>query len=60
MTFASEKLRNLGWDGVLEGLAELKQRFNMEAFGANIILCSQGHTVHIHEVFAKRFTRSGH
>ena len=55
-----EKLKNLGWDKVLEGLAELRLHVTMEAFGGNIILCSRGHSVTIHECLAKRFTRSGH
>ena len=55
-----EKLKNLGWDKVLEGLAELRLHVTMEAFGGNIILCSRGHSVTIHECLAKKFTRSGH
>ena len=47
----------IGWENVLEGLAELKEPDCPAATGANVVFCSGKQKVHLHESFVRRFTR---
>jgi len=50
---SSRRFSNSAWSSVLEGLSDLKGSIH----GANIILCSGGYRVSIHESLVRKFTR---
>jgi len=57
----AKKFVNPAWSSVLEGLSELNcSSDGGSAHGANVVLCSGGHRVKLHEVMVRRFTRIFH
>ena len=57
----AKKFINPAWSAVLEGLSELNcSSDGGSAHGANVVLCSGGHRVKLHQVMVRRFTRIFH